>query len=453
MTTPKSTVKPGEVVGGDLPKLASGRGSWVVDASGKKYLDGSGGPAVFCLGHSHPEVNEAIRRQLDLVAHAYRYNFSSDPLEELTEIVGRRAGLDLQQMLFTCGGSEAVESALKIALHFHWANGEPSRNRFIGRRRSWHGNTLGALSVSDLSDRQAPYRGSMLPVSHISPANTFRPPDGVDAVDVATWCAAELEAEIRRLGPTNVAAFIFEPVVGAAGGVVPAPDGYARLVREVCDRHGVLLIADEVMCGAGRCGTWRALEHDAVMPDIMAVAKGLGGGYVPLGAALYSRRIADVLNAVSGGPMTGHTFTGHTLACAAGAAVQRIIERDFLVERVHRDGPALQQSLRDALSSVDAVASSVGDVRGRGFFIGVEFVADRTTNQPFDPSLALHLRIRRQSLDHGLICYPMGGNVDGTRGDTVILAPPYNATTDELEQIVERFTRSVAAALAEVGRS
>jgi adenosylmethionine-8-amino-7-oxononanoate aminotransferase len=453
MTTPKSTVKPGEVVGGDLPKLASGRGSWVVDASGKKYLDGSGGPAVFCLGHSHPEVNEAIRRQLDLVAHAYRYNFSSDPLEELTEIVGRRAGLDLQQMLFTCGGSEAVESALKIALHFHWANGEPSRNRFIARRRSWHGNTLGALSVSDLSDRQAPYRGSMLPVSHISPANTFRPPDGVDAVDVATWCAAELEAEIRRLGPTNVAAFIFEPVVGAAGGVVPAPDGYARLVREVCDRHGVLLIADEVMCGAGRCGTWRALEHDAVMPDIMAVAKGLGGGYVPLGAALYSRRIADVLNAVSGGPMTGHTFTGHTLACAAGAAVQRIIERDFLVERVHRDGPALQQSLRDALSSVDAVASSVGDVRGRGFFIGVEFVADRTTNQPFDPSLALHLRIRRQSLDHGLICYPMGGNVDGTRGDTVILAPPYNATTDELEQIVERFAISVAAALAEVCRS
>ena len=453
MTTPKSTVKPSEVVGGDLPKLASGRGSWVVDASGKKYLDGSGGPAVFCLGHSHPEVNEAIRRQLDLVAHAYRYNFSSDPLEELTEILGRLAGPDLQQMVFTCGGSEAVESALKIALHFHWANGEPSRNRFIARRRSWHGNTLGALSVSDLSDRQAPYRGSMLPVSHISPANTFRPPDGVDAVDVATWCAAELEAEIRRLGPTNVAAFIFEPVVGAAGGVVPAPDGYARLVREVCDRHGVLLIADEVMCGAGRCGTWRALEHDAVMPDIMAVAKGLGGGYVPLGAALYSRRIADVLNAVSGGPMTGHTFTGHTLACAAGAAVQRIIERDFLVERVHRDGPALQQSLRDALSSVDAVARSVGDVRGRGFFIGVEFVADRTTNQPFDPSLALHLRIRRQSLDHGLICYPMGGNVDGTRGDTVILAPPYNATTDELEQIVERFALSVAAALAEVGRS
>ena len=210
MTTARSSVtsaaKPGEVVGGDLPKLASGRGSWVVDVSGKKYLDGSGGPAVFCLGHSHPEVNEAIRTQLDLVAHAYRYNFTSDPLEELTELVGRRAGPDLRQMVFTCGGSEAVESALKIALHFHWANGEPTRTRFIARRRSWHGNTVGALSVSDLSDRQAPYRRSMLPVSHISPANVFRPPDGVDPADVATWCAAELESEIVRLGPTNVAA-------------------------------------------------------------------------------------------------------------------------------------------------------------------------------------------------------------------------------------------------------
>jgi adenosylmethionine-8-amino-7-oxononanoate aminotransferase len=425
----------------------------VVDASGKHYLDGSGGPAVFCVGHAHPEVNDAIRRQLDLVAHAYRYNFTSDPLEELTQLIGRRAGADLGQMVFTCGGSEAVESALKIALHFHWANGEPSRNRFIARRRSWHGNTLGALSVSELSDRQAPYRGVMLPVSHISPVNSFRPPEGCDPSEVAAWCAAELEAEIVELGALNVAAFIFEPIVGAAGGVVPAPDGYARLVRQVCDRHGVMMIADEVMCGAGRCGTWRALEHDDVVPDIMTVAKGLGGGYVPLGATLYHRRVATVLDAVSGGPMTGHTFTGHTLACAAGLAVQRIVERDGLVERVLRDGPALQQSLRIALGEVDAVASSVGDIRGRGFFVGIEFVADRQTNEPFDPSLALHLRIRRHALQHGLICYPMGGNVDGTRGDTVIIAPPYNATDDDLEQIVHRLATAVRAALAEVGRA
>lgn len=445
---PSGRPKPGEIVGGGLPKLVSGRGSWVVDAQGREYLDGSGGPAVFCLGHAHPEVNEAIRRQLDLVAHAYRYNFSSDPLEGLTEIVGRHAGPELQQMVFTCGGSEAVESALKIALHYHWANGEPTRQRFIARRRSWHGNTLGALSVSELSDRQAPYRGALLPVSHLSPANTFRPPQHCAPEQVAAWCADELEHEIQRLGASNVAAFVFEPVVGAAGGVVPAPPGYARLVREVCDRHGVLLIADEVMCGAGRCGTWRALEHDDVVPDIMPIAKGLGGGYVPLGAAVYHRRIAEVLDAVSGGPMTGHTFTGHTLACSAGLAVQQIVERDGLVDRVRRDGAGLQQSLRDALADVEAV----GDVRGRGFFIGLELVADPATNEPFDPELGLHLRIRRQALGHGLICYPMGGNVDGRRGDTVIIAPPYNATDDELALIVERCSMSVRAALAEIGR-
>ncbi|MCU1359469.1 MAG: aspartate aminotransferase family protein [Ilumatobacteraceae bacterium] len=444
---PRSPAEPGEVVGSSLPKLVSGSGSRVTDATGKKYLDGSGGPAVFCLGHAHPEVNDAIRRQLDLVAHAYRYNFTSEPLEELTEIVGRRAGNDLQQMVFTCGGSEAVEAALKIALHFHWANGQPDRQRFIARRRSWHGNTLGALSVSELSDRQAPYRGVMIPVSHLSPANAFRPPDGCTSSEVAAWCADELEHEIVRLGADTVAAFIFEPVVGAAGGVVPAPDGYAQLVREVCDRHGVLMIADEVMCGAGRTGTWRALEHDGVVPDIMPVAKGLGGGYVPLGATLYHRRVADVLDRLSGGPMTGHTFTGHTLACAAGLAVQRIVERDGLVERVQRDGPGLQDALRAALADVEAV----GDIRGRGFFIGVELVADRETNEPFDPALTLHLRIRRQSLDHGLKCYPMGGNVDGVRGDTVIIAPPYNATAEDLAEIVDLFAVSVRAALAEIG--
>jgi adenosylmethionine-8-amino-7-oxononanoate aminotransferase len=447
-TDPAAGAKLGEVVGAALPKLATGAGSRVWDVDGKEYLDGSGGPAVFALGHAHPEVNEAIKAQLDLVAHAYRYNFSSDPLEELTEIVARRAGSDLAHMVFTCGGSEAVESALKIALHFHWANGEPTRQHFIARRRSWHGNTLGALAVSELSDRQAPYRGVLMPVSHLSPANAFRPPDGCSPDQVGPWCADELDRQIQQLGAHTVAGFIFEPVVGAAGGVVPAPDQYARLVREVCDRHGVLLIADEVMCGAGRCGTWRALEHDGVVPDIMTVAKGLGGGYVPLGATLYHRRISDVLEAVSGGPMTGHTFTGHTLACAAGAAVQRIVERDGLVERVHRDGPGLQQALRRALADVEAV----GDVRGRGFFVGVEFVADRSTNEPFDPSLALHLRLRRHSLRNGLICYPMGGNVDGARGDTVIIAPPYNASDDDLSQIIDRFATSARQALAEVGR-
>lgn len=432
----------GEVPGAALPKIVYGRGSRLYDAAGKDYIDGSGGPAVFCLGHAHPEVNEAIKRQLDRVAHGYRYNFTSDPLEELTEIVARRCGPGFGHMIFNTGGSEAVESALKVALHYHAANGEKSRRRFIARRRSWHGNTLGALSVSEFKERRDPFEGALIPASHVSPANAYRPPMGVPPDRVASFCADELEAEIARLGAGNVAGFIFEPVVGAAGGVVPAPAGYARLVREVCDRHGVLMIADEVMCGAGRCGTWRALEHDGVAPDIMAVAKGLAAGYVPLGATIYNDKVADLLTRRAGGPMTGHTFTGHTLACAAGVAVQTIVARDRLVERVARDGERLKRMLSARMGDLPAL----GDVRGRGFFIGLEFVADRDTKEPFPPELALHLRIRARSLENGLICYPMGGNVDGSKGDTVILAPPYNATDDELQEIVEKLDRSVREA-------
>jgi adenosylmethionine-8-amino-7-oxononanoate aminotransferase len=436
----------GEVPSSDLPKIAYGVGSRLFDTRGKDYIDGSGGPAVYCLGHAHPEVNEAIKQQLDRVAHGYRYNFTSDPLEELTEIVARRCGPGYERMIFTTGGSEAVESALKIALHYHTANGEPSRRRFIARRRSWHGNTLGALSVSEFKERRDPFEGALIPVSHLSPVNTYRPPAGVGPGEVAQFCAQELEDEIRRLGPQNVAAFIFEPVVGAAGGVVPAPDGYAALVRDICDRHGVLLIADEVMCGAGRCGTWQALAYDRVQPDIMAVAKGLAGGYVPLGATVYHERVAAVLEERAGGPMTGHTFTGHTLACTAGVAVQRIVARDQLVERVAQDGPELMARLRQRLGDLE----SLGDVRGRGFFIGLEFVVDRLSKRPFPPSLALHQRIRKRSLDNGLICYPMGGNVDGIAGDTVILAPPYNATPTELDEIADKLDLSIRQALAEL---
>lgn len=436
----------GEVPGIQLPRIAYGKGARLFDASGKDYIDGSGGPAVYCLGHAHPEVNEAIKQQLDRVAHGYRYNFTSDPLEQLTEIVASQCGRGYERMIFTTGGSEAVESALKVALHFHTENGEASRRRFIARRRSWHGNTLGALSVSEFKERRDPFEGALIPVSHISPANAYRPPAGVSPSRVAEHCARELEEEILRLGAQTVAAFIFEPVVGAAGGVVPAPEGYARLVRDVCDRHGVLLIADEVMCGAGRCGTWRALSHDDVQPDIMAVAKGLAGGYVPLGATIYHDKIGSVLDDRAGGPMTGHTFTGHTLACAAGVAVQRIVIRDQLVERVARDGLELMTRLKERLRDVEAV----GDIRGRGFFIGLEFVADRTSKAPFPSTFGLHNRIRTHSLDNGLICYPMGGNVDGVSGDTVIVAPPYNATAAELDEIVDKLDRSIRQTLGEL---
>jgi adenosylmethionine-8-amino-7-oxononanoate aminotransferase len=401
---------------------------------------------VFCLGHGHPEVNAEIGAQLERIAHGYRYSFTSDPLEELTARVAAAAGPGLDSMVFVSGGSEAVESALKIALQYHSARGEPGRRRFISRRRSWHGNTLGALAVSDFTARRAPFEGALVEASFLASVNGYRPPPGIAPGDLAAHAAAELEAEILRLGPGRVAAFIFEPVVGAAGGVLPAPDGYARRVRDVCDRHGVLMIADEVMCGAGRCGTWRALEHDGVVPDICAIAKGLGGGYVPLGATLYHRRVADVLEAADGGPLTGHTFTGHTLACAAGVAVQRIIERDGLVARVARDGATFRAALAAELRDVEAV----GDVRGRGFFVGVEFVRDRASREPFDPAIGVAGRVGRAASALGLLLYPLGGNVDGTRGDALILAPAYNAPAGILDEIIALTGSAIRTALAGV---
>jgi len=432
------------VVGTKLPKVARAKGSYVWDADGKQYIDGSGGPAVYCIGHSNEEVNAAIRDQLDLIAHGYRYNFTSDALEELTDIVAARCGGDLKHMVFVTGGSEAVESCLKLALQYHAARGEMSRRRFIARERSWHGNTLGALSVSGFLERRVAFEGSLLEVSRLSPANEYRPPAGATAETVGEFCANELEREILKVGADKVAAFIFEPIVGAAGGCVPAPPGYAKRVREICDRHGILMIADEVMCGVGRSGTWRALEQDGVFPDIMSVAKGLAAGYLPLGAAIYSQKVSDAIATAYGGPMTGHTFTGHTACCAAGVAVQKIIQRDRLVERVKAYEPKLKKMIADATQGIEAV----GDIRGRGYFIGTELVADRETKKPFDGSLKLYMHIRQQALDNGLICYPVGGNVDGINGDVVILAPPYNATDGELEEIVGKMAKSIRQVLS-----
>lgn len=429
-----------------LPKVAWGKGCYIYDTDGKQYIDGSGGPAVFCLGHGNEEVNAAIARQLDKVAHGYRYTFTSDPMEKLTALVAERCGGTLRRMVFVTGGSEAVESCLKLALQYHAARGEMSRRRFIARQRSWHGNTLGALAISGFRDRRAAFEGALVEASHLSPVNAYRPPSGVAPADVAEHCAAELEQEILRRGAETIAAFIFEPVVGAAGGAVPAPPGYAKRVREICDRHGVLMIADEVMCGAGRTGTWRALEHDGVEPDIMSVAKGLAAGYLPLGAAIYSDRVADAIVKAHGGPQTGHTFTGHTACCAAGLAVQTIVKRDRLVEKVAEDGAYLFARLRERLGG----RPYVGDIRGRGFFAGIELVQDRATKQPYDPRLQLAIKLRERSFANGLICYPSQGNVDGAAGDHVILAPPYIATHDELDEIIDKLALSLEQVMGKI---
>ncbi len=426
-----------------LPRIVRGRGSYVFDASGKRYLDGSGGPAAFSLGHGHPEINAAINDQLSEFAHGYRYLFTTDALEQLSQVIKERCGGHFRDVVFCGSGSEAVEGALKTALQYYAARGLMRKRRFIGRRRSWHGNTLGALSVSDFQERRTAFEGSLLDVAFVSAANAYRPPPEVSLGELTAYLARELDQTIERLGPETVAGFIFEPIVGAAGGVVPAPEDYCRAVREICLKHDVVMIADEVMCGAGRSGVWRALEHDGVVPDIMCIAKGLAGGYIPLGATLMTTAIAAPIVEQHGAYQTGHTFTGHTAACAAGLAVQRVIARDQLMERVRTRGVHLQDAIRQTLAAID----EVGDVRGRGYFIGVELVRDRERKTPFPQARRLSFDVGARCFEDGLICYPCSGNVDGTNGDTVIIAPPYNASDAELEELVTKLARGVRRAL------
>ena len=428
-----------------LPKVVRAKGSYLWDAEGRQYIDGSGGPAVYCLGHANEEVNAAVMAQMGAIAHGYRYNFTTDALEELTEIIRSHCGGTLREMVYVTGGSEAVESCLKIALQYQTAIGQKSRRRFISRQRSWHGNTLGALGVSGFEERTRAYEGAFIPSIKLSPANDYRPIAGQGTL--AERGAAELEAAILAAGPETIAAFIFEPVVGAAGGCVPAPEGYAALVRAVCDRHGVLMIADEVMCGAGRTGPWRALAHDGVEPDLMSVAKGLAAGYMPLGAAICTTKVWQAICAVDGAFGTGHTFTGHTAACAAGVAVQRIVAREGLLARVTAQGPQLMADWATALAGVEAV----GDIRGRGHFIAAELVADPVTKTPFPAERKLFMKVRAQAMANGLICYPVGGNVDGSNGDIVILAPPYNATQAELDEIIDKAATSIKQVLRAEG--
>ena len=427
-----------------LPRIVRGEGSYLFDAAGRRYLDGSGGPAAFSIGHGNREVNAAIAAQLQQVACGYRYLFTSEPLEELTSLLLSLCGSAFGHIVYSGSGSEAVESALKVALQYWDARGLPAKKHFIARERSYHGNTLGALSVSGYLERRRPFEGSLLDASFVSAANAYRPLRGLEGAELTQALADELEERIAAVGEERVAAFIYEPVVGAAGGAVPAPEGYARAVEAVCARHGVLVIADEVMCGSGRCGTWRALEHDGTVPDIMAVGKGLAGGYIPLAATILGRKVGEAILAGHGAILTGHTYSGHTTACAAALAVQRIIQREELVARVRSRGERLRGELRAALEGF----AEVGDVRGRGYLIGVEFVRDRASREPLPAERAFSRMLGQRAFADGLIIYPCAGNVGGSAGDTVIVAPPYNASDNELAELVERLTRAIERTLA-----
>jgi adenosylmethionine-8-amino-7-oxononanoate aminotransferase len=426
-----------------VPTAVSGEGCYLTDSDGKRYFDGSGGAAVSCLGHGDTEVTEAIKGQLDRLAFAHTSFLTSEPAEELADLLIEHAPDGIEKVYFVSGGSEATEAAIKLARQYHVERGAPQRRHLIARKQSYHGNTIGALSAGGNAWRREQFAPLLIDVSHIAPCYEYALRGAAETSEAyALRAAQELEDEILRLGPDTVMAFMAEPVVGATLGAVPAAQGYFKRIREICDQYGVLLILDEVMCGMGRTGHLFACDVDEVTPDILCIAKGLGAGYQPIGAMLCSGDIYDAIATGSGFFQHGHTYLGHPVATAAGlAVVNAILDRDLL-PRVRGMGAKLQSALIAAFGQ----HPHIGDIRGRGLFIGLEIVADRESKTPFDPGLSVAARLKKAAFAEGLICYPMSGTRDGKHGDHILLAPPFIMTEEQIPEIV----RPLQAALVQV---
>ena len=420
-------------------KAVSSDGCYIIDENGKQYFDGSGGAAVSCLGHGDPDVIKAVQDQTSKMAFAHTGFFSSDPAEELAELLIDNAPDELDRVYFVSGGSEAIEAAIKLARQFHIENGEPSRHHIIARKQSYHGNTLGALAAGGNKWRRNQFEPILIDASHISPCYEY-----VDKLkeetsfDYGQRVAQELEDEILRLGTDKVMAFIVEPVVGATMGAVPAVPGYFKKVRNICDKYGVLLILDEVMCGMGRTGHLFASEFDEIAPDILCIAKGLGAGYQPIGAMLCSKDIYDRLGKGSGFFQHGHTYMGHPVACAAGLAVLKAILNRKLLSSINNKSNQLFNCLKTQLEH-----PNIGDIRGRGLFIGIEIVKNIETKKPFDPNLKVAASIKHAAFEAGLICYPMSGTRDGKWGDHILLAPPFIINENQIIELVNKLSISI----------
>ena len=426
------------------PVAVRGDGAYLVDSDGKRYLDASGGAAVSCLGHTDRTVVDAIKAQLDRLPFAHTSFFTNEPMEALADELIRRAPKAFDRVYFVSGGSEAVEAALKLARQYFVEKGEPGREHIIARRGSYHGNTLGALAVGGNAWRRKQFEPLLIDVSHVSPCFAYRGKEPAETDEgYAARLAVELEAEILRLGGDKVIAFVAETVVGATLGAVPPVAGYFKRIREVCDRYGVLLILDEVMCGMGRCGDLFTFQQEGVVPDLVCIAKGLGAGYQPIGAVIATKKIYDAIVSGSGFFQHGHTYLGHAAACAGALAVQKRLHEEGLLARVGPLGRLLEGKLRDAFGR----HPNVGDIRGRGLFRALELVEDRATKKPFDASRRINARLKKAALDAGLMCYPMGGTVDGVQGDHVLFAPPFIVEEAQLDELVSRFSAALATTL------
>jgi adenosylmethionine-8-amino-7-oxononanoate aminotransferase len=429
----------------NLATAVAGDGVYVIDADGKRYLDGCGGAAVSCLGHNNEVVREAVKAQLDKLAWAHTSFFTSEPAEQLADMLIERAPTGIDRVYFVSGGSEATEASMKLARQYFLEKGEPNRRHVIARWQSYHGNTLGALAAGGNRWRRKQFEPFLTAaMHHIDACYFWRWAQAGETPEAyGLRMANQLEEKILELGEDSVAAFIAEPVVGATLGAVAAEAGYFKRIREICDKYGVLLILDEVMCGMGRCGTLFASEHDNVRPDMICIAKGLGAGIQPIGAMLCSAEIYGAIEQGSGFFQHGHTYLGHPAACAAGVAVLQEVERHDLLENVNAMGAQLMAALEARFGQ----HPHVGDIRGRGLFLGVELVEDKDSKQPFDPALKLHADIKKRALAGGLMVYPMGGTVDGQAGDHVLIAPPYIINETHVAELVDKLDSAIDGAL------
>ena len=428
---------------GTMPTVSHGQGVYIYDTNGREYLDACGGAAVSCLGHSDSRVKQAIAAQLERIPFAHTGYFTNACAERLAEKLAERAPGALDRAFFVSGGSEAIESALKMARQYFVERGETGRSKFITRRQSFHGNTLGALAAGGNRWRRAQFEPLLIETHRIEPCYEYRGRRSDETPEAyGLRVADELERKILELEPDTVVAFVAETVMGATVGAVPPTPGYFKRIREICDRFGILMILDEVMCGVGRTGTMFCCEQDDVVPDLLTLAKGLGAGYQPIGAVMVAEHVFNAIAGGSGFFQHSHTFMGHPLACAAGNAVIDAIEEDDLLANVRERGA----ELRRALSLKLGQHPHVGDIRGRGLLIGVEVVKDRETKEPFEQERKLPALIKAAAMDRGLMVYPMGGTIDGVSGAHVLLSPPYIIDSGHVDAIVERLSGALDAA-------
>jgi adenosylmethionine-8-amino-7-oxononanoate aminotransferase len=413
------------------PTVDRGEGIYIYDTEGKQYIDGSGGAAVVGIGHGVEEITEAMVRQAEKISFSHGSQFTSQAAMDLASKLIQLSPKGLSKVYFLSGGSEAVETAVKMARQFQVERGKPEKYKVISRWTSYHGNTLGALALSGHTGRRRYYLPLIQHTPHVAPAYCYRCPFGLDPERCDLECALDLEKTILYEGPDSVSAFIAEPIVGATAGALVPKDGYFQKIREICDRYDILLIVDEVMTGLGRTGKNFGINHWDVIPDMIVASKGLSSGYTPIFVVIAKEEIHRTIREGSGAFVHGHTYNQNPLSSAIACAVIDYLLRHDLISRSAKMGEYFIRSLQ-SLGHHDFV----GDVRGKGLFAGIEFVKDKRTKEPFDPKLRLNVLIGNRAFEKGLITYPGGGGADGVRGDHFLLAPPFVITEGEIDKVV-----------------